>query len=419
MKFQPWQKIFDLMFQHPIWYFIMVVALYYCVKLSWRFYSKILKSYLYEIMAYQKFRLKFKIDKAINHTDKENLAQRYIVEIKKEIAKDIVLLRLNPVNKAKLARFKAGQFITCKFYDAKIKKHLRCYSLINNSNQNEYYEIAVKLDLNSTNEFSVSRQIHKQIKIGNTIAVVPPQGNFIFNPEHATKKVYFLAGGIGITPFYAMAQEIDEAIMQNIKIIHIAKDALNLPFGSELTGLSLEKNFSYIPIFTRQMMNEAAEQYQSNHPKASKIFDFQGNPADYIVYFCGSDALIQGILPDLIKMGLPPENFIYEAFNARSMHKIQRILDNETHEEVAQNIHNINFLRSNIKIPAPNDKTILEIAKEHDIFMDSGCKTGNCGACLIKVKGAVKNIVQPSFAVPDGFTLACISQVASDIELDY
>ena len=69
---------------------------------------------------------------------------------------------------------------------------------------------------------------------------------------------------------------------------------------------------------------------------------------------------------------------------------------------------------------------ILEIAEQAGIEIPSGCTSGNCGTCLVKlIKGKVP-IPEPSppglddYLVDEGYILACfcIADSACDIEIN-
>lgn len=64
-------------------------------------------------------------------------------------------------------------------------------------------------------------------------------------------------------------------------------------------------------------------------------------------------------------------------------------------------------------------KTLLDLAEENGIEIDSGCRVGNCGSCLVGLRsGKVKYDYQPGFDTEVGECLACVAIPVGDVEID-
>lgn len=115
------------------------------------------------------------------------------------VARDVMAIEL---------RGKAGQSLPGARAGAHIELTLpnglkRQYSLVNAVGQSEMtsYAVAVGWDAQSRGG---SVWIHEKLKVGQTLRVAPPRN--LFDLQAAHQRVLLLAGGIGITPIYAMAQ---------------------------------------------------------------------------------------------------------------------------------------------------------------------------------------------------------------------
>ncbi len=80
------------------------------------------------------------------------------------------------------------------------------------------YTVGVKRDLNSRGG---SVFMHDQLRVGSKLPIVPPRNNFPLNED--ADLVVLLAGGIGITPIYCMAQRLIERGRRGSYIIPAAR----------------------------------------------------------------------------------------------------------------------------------------------------------------------------------------------------
>jgi hypothetical protein len=63
--------------------------------------------------------------------------------------------------------------------------------------------------------------------------------------------------------------------------------------------------------------------------------------------------------------------------------------------------------------------TLLDLAEQAGVAIASGCRTGNCGTCLVTMHEGDVTYVQPPGMPPEGRTcLACIAQPRGDVVLD-
>lgn len=95
-------------------------------------------------------------------------------------------------------KFKAGQYGIFRFLNMNAwQAHPFSFSCALNG---EHIRITVK----ALGDFT--KDLDKKIKVGDYVMVAGPYGDLVL-PEESTKKLAFIAGGIGVTPFFSMAQE--------------------------------------------------------------------------------------------------------------------------------------------------------------------------------------------------------------------
>jgi ferredoxin-NADP reductase len=97
--------------------------------------------------------------------------------------------------------------------------------------QQDRYTIAVGWDANSRGG---SHWIHEKLRVGQALRVSAPRNLFAMDPAH--RKVLLLAGGIGITPIYAMARHC-AAQGLDWTLVACARSAPRLAFLEELRAL--------------------------------------------------------------------------------------------------------------------------------------------------------------------------------------
>jgi ferredoxin len=82
----------------------------------------------------------------------------------------------------------------------------------------------------------------------------------------------------------------------------------------------------------------------------------------------------------------------------------------------------VTFLASDVRRPAPEDATILEVADEARVFIDNACRSGTCASCRVKLtSGRVSMAVQDALTEQDktdGYILACQAKIPGDVTID-
>lgn len=139
----------------------------------------------------------------------------------------------------------------------------------------------------------------QKIKIGEKIVINGPFGGFIL-PEQTSRPLVFLAGGIGITPFFSMIKAA--APSQKITLLYSNRTKEETTFLTDLEKLK-SKNFKLKLIFT------ATE----GHLTWEKIK--KESPINCLYYLCGPTDFVQAIKEILLKNKVSPQNFRMEQFS--------------------------------------------------------------------------------------------------------
>jgi len=140
--------------------------------------------------------------------------------------------------------FKPGQFVLVSFFDNRLGKQCRAYS-ISSCPQDKFLTLTVK----KIGVFSSA--LHK-LKIGEKVKISPPLGDFY--PEKSMKNLVFLAAGIGIAPFYSIIKSLYlEGSMNELTLFYSNKTDKDIVFPEELSKLAKKwRKFKIIYILTQQ-----------------------------------------------------------------------------------------------------------------------------------------------------------------------
>jgi len=110
-----------------------------------------------------------------------------------------VTLELRRADGASLPRFTPGAHIDLFLPNGLVRQ----YSLLNDWRDSGCYQIGVARVANSRGG---SAWVHEKLRQGTSISISAPRNNFPLAADH--RKLFFVAGGIGITPILSMAYEL-------------------------------------------------------------------------------------------------------------------------------------------------------------------------------------------------------------------
>jgi ferredoxin len=89
-------------------------------------------------------------------------------------------------------------------------------------------------------------------------------------------------------------------------------------------------------------------------------------------------------------------------------------------------VYQVRLINSEVRldrtIEVPDDQYILDIAQEAGIRLPSGCKQGECSACVAKIISGEIDQSEQKFLRPNeveaGYTITCVAYPLSDCTLE-
>ena len=315
--------------------------------------------------------------------------------------------------------FKAGQYITLR-KQINNEDVRRSYSL--SSSPNSGIEIGVK----RIEKGLMSTFLTKELKVGDTLDVMPPTGNFYLDSSKENKHYIAICAGSGITPILSMIRYITETEPNTyFTLIYGNRSRSSTMFAQEL--LELENNFQsqiFIHyIFSRENVSDFIYG-RIDDSILNNLFENNKKLVSADSYFlCGPGEMIDTVSSFLIGQGVKEDKINFERFTAN--------INQEKNKDILQKSEE---LVSNVMISVDGDdfefelssqgKTILEAAMDEGADVPFSCKGGVCCVCKAKVmKGKVSMDANYSLSedeVEAGYILTCQSHPASeDLVVDF
>lgn len=334
--------------------------------------------------------------------------------------KDICSFYLTPHDHKEIPPFLPGQFLTFRFrIPGQNKPIRRCYSLSDCVRDNTY-RITVKRVKGHGDQPAglVSNYLIDAVQEGDILDVQAPRGSFHID-EGSSRPIVLLAGGVGITPLLSMANTL--AQKNSPRIVHLfygVRNKTEHAHAKHLKSLFAKHDHWHLHTFYSEpgQDDQKGRDYDETgyingdhlkHKLPSNNFEF---------YICGPSQMMHDLTTFLRDWGVPPKDIHQEAFGATSVAQLLRPKCVPAEGET----FNIRFARSGKSVTwKEGDGSLLELAENHDVPIDSGCRAGNCSSCLVAVrKGEVCYLNEPGAPPESGSCLTCITVPTSDMELD-
>jgi hypothetical protein len=357
-------------------------------------------------------------------------------EIQQKVYEDqdgnICSFYLMPHDKKPLPPFKPGQFLTFQLNLRRqdeprhpIKPIVRCYSLSDSPNSQNYYRITVKRmppppDKPDVPPGLVSSFFLDQLKEGDILDVKVPGGHFVLDTTQEMP-VVLIGGGIGMTPLLSMLNAMVESGSRREAWFfygvrngreHLMKDHLERLAASH-------KNLHLYVCYSAPTDRDI--QGKDYHGKGRMSIDLLKRllPSNnYQFYVCGPPPMMATMIQGLKDWGVPNEDIKFEAFGSASVKKTTWQIAEAA--SVVTRDRTITFHRSGKTCQwDPHMGSLLEFAEANGVFIDAGCRVGNCNTCLTAIKeGKVRYLRDPDVMPEKGSCLTCISIPDDNLVLD-
>lgn len=205
--------------------------------------------------------------------------------------------------------FFPGQFCMVGFVtvDAIDKKPFTIAS----SPDSSYIQFTIKkMGLFTTNLFN--------LKNGDELIIDGPFGESL-NFNESLKKIVYIAGGSGVTPFMSHIRHITQTnLNQEVYLFFSNKTKRDIIYYEEISIIAKEHKNVHI-IFTvsdeiDKTQNSSEKNIETGRITSSLILKYVKTPYDYTYYLCGPPPMISSISEQLLSIGIDSEKIIFEAW---------------------------------------------------------------------------------------------------------
>ena len=332
-------------------------------------------------------------------------------------AQDICSFHLAPHDGKPLPPFLPGQYLTFQLrVPGQPKPVIRCYSLSDRPGVPERYRVTIKRVPNGV----VSNHFHDRLNIGDIVDVKAPSGQFVLDLQ-GQAPVVLIGGGVGLTPVLSMLNALAETgARREVWFFYGVRNGREHCMKEHLQSLAARYPALRLNICYSDPTNEerAATPPAFQHAERVTVDLLQRvlPSSQFEFYICGPPPMMDALIAGLKSWGVPEDKIFFEAFGAATVKKPAL----QTPGITSSHALKIQFGRSGKTCAWHADAgSLLELAEKQGVAIDSGCRAGNCGTCLVAIKsGEVNYLKEPGFAVETGSCLTCIAVPKTPLVLD-
>ncbi|CAM5210904.1 Carnitine monooxygenase reductase subunit [Oligella ureolytica] len=309
---------------------------------------------------------------------------------KTQLSQRVVGLTLASTEGGDLPRWEPGAHIELAldipgFADSDDKCY-RQYSLCGDLNNLKTWDIAVLKDEDSRGG---SKFIHESLREGDVITVSEPKNHF---PFKGGDYCLFIAGGIGITPIYAMIAQAKEAGL-DWHLLYLARSNEDFIFLEQIKAID------------PQRVTVHASNKEGPYLLKDKLDSLKENT---VVYSCGPQGLLDA-LEEIHKQQINSTwSLVLERFKVDAP-----VISEETEKPII-----VTLSRSGKTIEVAANESILEALKKEGVRVKCSCRNGTCGTCETVVISGLPDhrdhVLSEDEKISNETMMLCVSRAISD-----
>lgn len=346
-----------------------------------------------------------------------------IVRVSPEAAGSVAITFAIPQNLRETFSFQPGQYLTLRtnINGADVR---RSYSICSTrSHFNAHHELVVGIRPMEGGVFS--NWAAKQLKEGDTLAVMPPDGRFVSQRPRALHRVGFAAGS-GITPILSiMASTLQEQPESKFTLVYGNRSMASVMFNEALQDMKdiYPNRLTLIHILSRQAQESDLLQGRIDGDKIRAIIDALlpvGSMDE--VFVCGPEVMIEATQAALLAAGVPANSVHSERFTSPTLEELtpaarQAAVASHKLPALGKIALTVVLDGKSHDLNMESDQHVLDVALAAGLDLPYSCKGGVCSTCRVKVmKGSVhmdKNFGLEKWETEKGFVLSCQARPTS------
>ncbi|KAA3623973.1 MAG: flavodoxin reductase [Flavobacterium sp.] len=325
-----------------------------------------------------------------------------VSEVKKETPNSVRVSFEIPDDVSEIFTYTPGQYITIKHL-VKQKEIRRAYSICS-SPGNGSLTVGIKKVKNGA--FSVFA--NTELNPGDTLEVMPPEGNFILNTNPANAKDYLaFAAGSGITPILSILKSVlEEEPGSTFSLVFGNQSLEETMFANEIAKLreTYPERFFVEYLFSRRK-EDFGLFGRIDRSTANYLLNKKLNHKTYHSYYlCGPEDMIHTISDLLKERGASEDSIHFELFTTTEEGQLDEPHDGFTKISVTLDDETEVFVM-------PQDTSVLEASLKHGLDAPYSCQGGICSTCIARItEGKAemrKNQILTDEEIAEGLILTC------------
>ena len=312
--------------------------------------------------------------------------------------------------------FQPGQFLTLRttIDGQEVRRNYSICSTSSKYSQHKQLEVGIR----PMEGGLFSNWAATQLKAGDTLAVMPPDGRFVIRKPRALHRVGFAAGS-GITPILSIiASTMEDSDTAKFTLVYGNRRMSSVMFNEALQDLKdkYKNRLTLIHILSRQAQEVDLLQGRIDGDKVRAIIKALlpvGSMDE--VFICGPEAMIEATEKALIEAGVPESRVYCERFTSgpAMAAKVQADTDAAPQKTAAAKDIALTVVLDGKQheLHIGPDEHVLDAALNAGLDLPFSCKAGVCCTCKAKVLcGEVvmdKNFTLEADEMQQGYVLSC------------
>jgi ring-1,2-phenylacetyl-CoA epoxidase subunit PaaE len=353
------------------------------------------------------------------------MAQFYslrVAEVLRETPDAVSISFEIPAHLASEFSYLSGQYLTLK---ANIggEEVRRAYSLCSSPGQDAHLTVAVK----EVQGGKMSVYLNRELKAGDTLGVMPPEGRFFLNHDAARARRYVLiAGGSGITPMISILRSALQAEPQStFLLLYANRNRESIIFESKLDDL-LQRYPQRVQVqhFLDAGAQGSYQQGPLNAEVLSRALQQELWTENSHAFICGPGPMMEQAKEAVQNAGLAPERIYIEYFSAPvATEKVSAPAESVAAPADGSRVI-ITLYGETTEVLIKDNTTILKAATKAGLDAPFSCEAGICSTCMARIiEGSAsmdENNILSADEVKQGYVLTCQSHPTSAVvRLEY